>query len=75
MTMLCVTHEMGFARQVANRVIFMDGGEIIEENEPEEFFNNPQPNARSCSSARSCITEPTAACCRRKGSPRSSMSA
>lgn len=42
MTMLCVTHEMGFARQVANRVIFMDYGEIIEENEPELFFNNPQ---------------------------------
>ncbi len=42
MTMLCVTHEMGFARTVANRVIFMDGGEIIEENEPTEFFNNPR---------------------------------
>ena len=42
MTMLCVTHEMGFARKVANRVIFMDGGEVIEQNEPEEFFNNPQ---------------------------------
>jgi general L-amino acid transport system ATP-binding protein len=42
MTMLCVTHEMGFAREVANRVIFMDGGEIIEQNEPEEFFSNPQ---------------------------------
>ena len=42
MTMLCVTHEMGFARKVANRVIFMDGGEIIEQNEPEDFFNNPQ---------------------------------
>jgi general L-amino acid transport system ATP-binding protein len=42
MTMLCVTHEMGFARKVANRVIFMDGGEIIEQNDPEEFFNNPQ---------------------------------
>jgi len=42
MTMLCVTHEMGFAKTVANRVIFMDGGEIIEENEPEEFFTNPQ---------------------------------
>ncbi|WP_421870731.1 amino acid ABC transporter ATP-binding protein [Motiliproteus sp.] len=42
MTMLCVTHEMGFAKTVANRVIFMDGGQIIEENEPEEFFNNPQ---------------------------------
>jgi len=42
MTMLVVTHEMGFARQVANRVIFMDEGEIVEQNEPEEFFNNPQ---------------------------------
>jgi general L-amino acid transport system ATP-binding protein len=42
MTMICVTHEMGFAKTVANRVIFMDGGEIIEENEPQEFFNNPQ---------------------------------
>ena len=42
MTMLCVTHEMGFAKTVANRVIFMDAGQIIEENEPEEFFTNPQ---------------------------------
>lgn len=42
MTMLCVSHEMGFARQVANRVVFMDQGEIIEQNEPEEFFSNPQ---------------------------------
>ena len=42
MTMLCVTHEMGFAKTVADRVIFMDGGEIIEENEPHEFFDNPQ---------------------------------
>jgi len=42
MTMLCVTHEMGFARQVANRVIFMDQGQIIEQNGPEEFFSNPQ---------------------------------
>ncbi|WP_299921704.1 amino acid ABC transporter ATP-binding protein [uncultured Pelagimonas sp.] len=42
MTMLCVTHEMGFARQVANRVIFMADGQIVEQNEPEEFFNNPQ---------------------------------
>lgn len=42
MTMLCVTHEMGFAREVADRVIFMDAGEIIEQNSPEEFFNNPQ---------------------------------
>jgi general L-amino acid transport system ATP-binding protein len=42
MTMLCVTHEMGFAKTVANRVIFMDGGEIIEENEPVEFFTHPR---------------------------------
>ena len=42
MTMICVTHEMGFARKVANRVIFMDEGQIIEQNEPEGFFNNPQ---------------------------------
>ena len=42
MTMICVTHEMGFARQVANRVIFMDQGQIIEENEPETFFSNPR---------------------------------
>ena len=42
MTMLCVTHEMGFAKKVADRVIFMDAGQIIEENNPEEFFNNPQ---------------------------------
>jgi general L-amino acid transport system ATP-binding protein len=42
MTMLCVTHEMGFARKVANRVVFMDDGEIIEANEPEAFFSNPQ---------------------------------
>jgi len=42
MTMICVTHEMGFARTVANRVIFMDKGEIIEQNEPEEFFNHPK---------------------------------
>ena len=41
MTMLCVTHEMGFARQVANRIIFMDEGRIIEVNNPENFFNNP----------------------------------
>ena len=42
MTMICVTHEMGFAKQVADRIIFMDEGEIVEENTPEEFFNNPQ---------------------------------
>ena len=42
MTMLCVTHEMGFAQAVANRVIFMDQGQIVEQNEPKEFFNNPK---------------------------------
>lgn len=42
MTMICVTHEMGFAREVADRVIFMDGGYLVEENSPEEFFNNPK---------------------------------
>jgi len=42
MTMLVVTHEMGFANRVADRVIFMDGGEIIEQNPPDKFFNNPQ---------------------------------
>ncbi|VFR22314.1 Glycerol-3-phosphate ABC transporter, ATP-binding protein UgpC (TC 3.A.1.1.3) [plant metagenome] len=42
MTMLCVTHEMGFARKVADRVIFMDRGEIIEENTPDAFFDSPQ---------------------------------
>ncbi len=42
MTMIVVTHEMGFAREVANRVIFMDQGQIVEQNEPESFFNNPQ---------------------------------
>ncbi|RRR70824.1 MAG: amino acid ABC transporter ATP-binding protein [Candidatus Viridilinea halotolerans] len=40
-TMLCVTHEMGFAREVADRVVFMDRGTIVEENTPEEFFTNP----------------------------------
>lgn len=42
MTMICVTHEMGFARSVADTVVFMDQGEIVERNKPEEFFNNPQ---------------------------------
>jgi len=46
MTMICVTHEMGFARAVADRVIFMDRGEIVEQNTPEAFFGNPQ-NERS----------------------------
>ncbi|WP_425342956.1 amino acid ABC transporter ATP-binding protein [Rhizobium etli] len=42
MTMVCVTHEMGFARAVADRVIFMDWGQIVEEGEPNDFFTNPQ---------------------------------
>lgn len=42
MTMIVVTHEMGFASQVADRVIFMDAGQIVEQNTPDEFFNNPQ---------------------------------
>lgn len=42
MTMLCVTHEMGFARQVADRVVFMDEGQIVEEAKPDQFFDNPQ---------------------------------
>ena len=42
MTMLCVTHEMGFAREVADRVVFMDAGAIVEEGTPEEFFGAPQ---------------------------------
>ncbi|GLK66044.1 ATP-binding cassette domain-containing protein [Paracoccus kondratievae] len=42
MTMLCVTHEMGFAQAVAHRVIFMDQGQIVEQNTPKEFFNNPR---------------------------------
>jgi len=42
MTMMVVTHEMGFASQVADRVIFMDEGQVVEQNTPDEFFNNPQ---------------------------------
>jgi general L-amino acid transport system ATP-binding protein len=42
MTMICVTHEMGFAKTVADRVIFMDAGEIVEENTPDKFFDNPE---------------------------------
>jgi len=46
MTMVCVTHEMGFARKIADRVIFMDQGQIIEENDPKRFFDAPK-NART----------------------------
>ena len=42
MTMIVVTHEMGFAKEVASRVMFMDGGKIVEENAPQEFFSNPK---------------------------------
>jgi len=42
LTMICVTHEMGFARSIADRVVFMDGGEIVEESPPDEFFSNPK---------------------------------
>jgi len=42
MTMIVVSHEMGFARTVAHRIMFMDEGQIVEQNEPEEFFNNPK---------------------------------
>ena len=42
MTMVVVTHEMGFAREVGSRVLFMDGGHILEENKPQEFFSNPK---------------------------------
>ena len=49
MTMVVVTHEMGFAREVATRVLFMDGGNIVEQNEPKEFFANPQhPRLKDC---------------------------
>jgi len=42
MTMICVTHEMGFAKEVADRVVFMDEGQIVEQNNPTDFFTNPQ---------------------------------
>ena len=42
MTMMVVTHEMGFAREVSNRMIFMDGGVVVEDALPEQFFNHPQ---------------------------------
>ena len=42
MTMLCVTHEMGFAREVADRIVFMDQGQIVEEGTPDQFFSNPR---------------------------------
>ena len=53
MTMICVTHEMGFARQVADRVVFMDRGEIVEQGAPAEMFENPRPTGCGSSCARS----------------------
>jgi ABC-type polar amino acid transport system ATPase subunit len=55
MTMVVVTHEMGFAREVADRVIFMDDGAIVEEGTPEHFFTSIRPTTGpSCSSAKFC---------------------
>jgi polar amino acid transport system ATP-binding protein len=54
MTMICVTHEMGFARQVADRVIFMASGAIVEEAAPQAFFSNPGTSGHGNSSGRSC---------------------
>ena len=54
MTMIVVSHEMGFAREVADRVVMMDEGLIIEEGTPEHFFTNPSRNGRRASSRRSC---------------------
>ena len=53
MTMLVVTHEMDFARMVAHRVVFMDRGEIVEADTPEEFFHHPKTDSPSCSCAGS----------------------
>ena len=53
MTMICVTHEMGFARQVADRVVFMDAGQIVEVNTPDAFFDTPQHPRTKPSSVRS----------------------
>jgi ABC-type glutathione transport system ATPase component len=57
MTMMVVTHEMGFARKVANRVIFMDQGEIVEDATKDDFFGSRARSARSCSCRRSCTTD------------------
>ena len=60
MTMVVVTHEMGFAREVANRVLFMADGNILEEGTPEEVFGNPQKNRREVSRTRQ---KPNLECC------------
>ena len=53
MTMICVTHEMGFAQAVTNRVIFMDQGQIVEQNAPAKFFRNPQSDRTKLSLSQS----------------------
>ena len=57
MTMVVVTHEMGFARRAAHRVVFMADGEIVEDTTPDSFFSGPPPNGPATSSARSSPTE------------------
>ena len=54
MTMVVVTHEMGFAREVSDRIVFMEGGRIIEEGPVEHFFTNPRKRGRGCSSVKCC---------------------
>lgn len=60
MTMMVVTHEMGFARKVANRVIFMDEGKIVEDSPKEEFFANPSSDRAKTSLRKSCTNLPGA---------------
>ncbi len=55
MTMMVVTHEMGFARKVANRVIFMDEGRIVEDSPKDAFFDDPKSDRAKTSSQKSCI--------------------
>lgn len=55
MTMMVVTHEMGFARKVANRVIFMDEGKIVEDSPKDAFFDDPKSDRAKTSSRKSCI--------------------
>src|SRR3546814_12077135 len=69
MTMIVVTHEMGFARTVADRIIFMDGGEIIEQNAPEAFFNNPQSERTKLRSEERRVGNAWVSTCRSRWSP------
>ena len=62
MTMIVVTHEMGFARKAANRVVFMADGQIVEEADPETFFTDPRPSGPRTSCARSSPTDRYARC-------------